>query len=175
MTQDEFNQQLAAKDAEIAILQRQWNELDQRNEQRHREWHSAMLTLQDELKKEQTNRRAAEDLILSLAIWCQKLTGTTVRKGQGEYIRYFIPSVINAINDFVLVLDRQLATRNQMIEEMKTFANEAVCPVRDDLVSGFVSGAYWGWGQARVRIEQILDAKPTSSNGQGLTTAPAVS
>jgi hypothetical protein len=51
---------------------------------------------------------------------------------------------------------------NSTIGKLWTFAREAVCPVSDNCVPGFVAGAYWGWGQARNAVERILaaDSKP---------------
>lgn len=46
---------------------------------------------------------------------------------------------------------------NQLLAKLRWFKNEAVCRVNDDCVQGFVAGAQWGWGDARVLIGKWLD------------------
>lgn len=45
----------------------------------------------------------------------------------------------------------------QLIAKLLWFKNEAVCRVSDSCLPGFVSGAQWGWGDARVLIGKWLD------------------
>lgn len=45
-------------------------------------------------------------------------------------------------------------------DRLEMFAREAVCPVNESCQPGFVSGAYWGWGEARNRISQIAKEVP---------------
>ena len=40
--------------------------------------------------------------------------------------------------------------------ELRTFANEHVCPVNENCQPGFVSGAYSAWGWARNHIAKLL-------------------
>ncbi len=42
-----------------------------------------------------------------------------------------------------------------LLRELRKFADTAVCPVADHCVSGFVSGAYTGWGWARERVAKF--------------------
>jgi hypothetical protein len=51
----------------------------------------------------------------------------------------------------------------QLLEKLKWFKNEAVFNVSYDLIPGFVSGAYEGWGAARVLIGKWLDETRLSS------------
>jgi hypothetical protein len=58
-------------------------------------------------------------------------------------------------------LAEELAGVREAVNEHQTamlkFANEAVCPVNDNLVAGFVSGAYTGWGWARNHIRTMAE------------------
>lgn len=51
-----------------------------------------------------------------------------------------------------------------LIDQLTQFANLETCPVRDECQPGFVAGAYWGWGQARNRIAQILKQHPLGAS-----------
>ncbi len=42
-------------------------------------------------------------------------------------------------------------------DDLQRFVNEAVCPVADKCSQGFVTGAYWGWGEARIQVGKLLD------------------
>lgn len=46
---------------------------------------------------------------------------------------------------------------SELEKQLLKFANEQTCPVNENLQPGFIAGAYWGWGEARNRIRQILD------------------
>lgn len=48
-------------------------------------------------------------------------------------------------------------------ERLKRFADLETCPVNEQCVPGFVSGAYWGWGEARNRIGKLLRDNPRLS------------
>lgn len=45
---------------------------------------------------------------------------------------------------------------NQLITQLQHFVREETCPVNENCVPGFVSGAHTGWGWARTRVAQIL-------------------
>lgn len=51
-----------------------------------------------------------------------------------------------------------------LYQALTTFANEAVCPVDDRGNTGFVSGAFWGWGEARNQIAKILKQNPPGAS-----------
>jgi hypothetical protein len=64
----------------------------------------------------------------------------------------------NAIkNDLRTKLATAEADAAAMRERLKKWCNEAQCPVNDNLVAGFVSGAYTGWGWAREAVRKFLD------------------
>ena len=48
-------------------------------------------------------------------------------------------------------------------EKLKRFADIETCPVNEQCVPEFVSGAYWGWGEARNRIGKLLSDNPRLS------------
>jgi len=48
-----------------------------------------------------------------------------------------------------------LSPFRKLTRDLKEFAETAVCPVADHCVSGFVSGAYTGWGWARERAAKF--------------------
>ena len=48
-------EQISKKDAEIAALLKQWNDLDQRNEVRHREWNTKLTEKDAEIERLQAD------------------------------------------------------------------------------------------------------------------------
>ena len=53
-------------------------------------------------------------------------------------------------------LDAADSRMESLLAELRHFANEAVCPVNENLAPGFVSGAYDGWGRARNWVSSLL-------------------
>ena len=50
-----------------------------------------------------------------------------------------------------------------LIKELNRFVQEEVCPVNEQCVAGFVSGAHSGWGWARNRVREILEKNPIAT------------
>lgn len=54
------------------------------------------------------------------------------------------------------VLQDRATKEAETLANLRRFCNEEVCPVNEQLLAGFVAGAYDGWGRARNRVSQIL-------------------
>lgn len=55
-----------------------------------------------------------------------------------------------------------------LYELLNKFANEAVCPVSQSCQVGFVAGAFWAWGEARIQIAQIITRHPPGASAADL-------
>jgi hypothetical protein len=52
-----------------------------------------------------------------------------------------------------------------LLDALTRFVNEETCPVNEQCVAGFVSGAHTGWGWARDRVRGLLRQFPIVRSG----------
>ena len=52
---------------------------------------------------------------------------------------------------------------DELIKKLRWFVSEAVCGISDSCIPGFISGAFYGWGDARVLVGKWLNDLVVSS------------
>lgn len=68
--------------------------------------------------------------------------------------------------DRLALAETKSAKLDELLGKLRKFTNESVCPVKDNLAPGFVSGACDGWGRARIHIGKLLIAIRGGKDGE---------